>query len=270
MPGGTRVHEGRTYAVTGAASGIGAATAAWLRACGGRVIACDLTASDKMGVDVAADLATAAGRAALVEGVTRLSGGRLDGVVANAGGGPAATMIALNFFGAVMTLEGLRPLLAKSDAPRGLAISSVSSLRPADATVVEACLGLDEPAAAAAARALEGAESGLALYGSAKQALNRWARRTAIAPAWAEAGIPLNVIAPGVVDTPAADWILSTAEGRAEMTRLTPLPAGRPAHADQLAALAAWCVGPDNALMTGQVLYADGGLECRARGDVMW
>jgi NAD(P)-dependent dehydrogenase (short-subunit alcohol dehydrogenase family) len=68
-----------------------------------------------------------------------------------------------------------------------------------------------------------------------------------------------------VVDTPAAAWILSTPQGRAEMARLTPLPGVRPAHPDQLAALAAWCVGPENALMTGQVLFADGGLECRMR-----
>lgn len=254
-------HAGRTYAVTGAGSGIGAAIAAKLRAGGGRVIACDRETGD-----VAADLATVEGRAALVEGVTLLSGGRLDGIVANAGGGPVETMIALNFFGAVATLEGLRPLLAKSPAPRAVAISSVSSLGPVDAAVVEACLRLDETAATAAgARALEGPEAGLTLYASAKQALNLWVRRLAVAPAWAEAGVPLNVIAPGVVDTPAAAWILSTPEGRAEMARRTPLPGARPASADQLAALCAWGVGAENALMTGQVLFADGGLECRAR-----
>ena len=72
-------HQDRTYAVTGAASGIGAATAAFLRERGGRVIACDLH-----GADVIGDLATAEGRAALVDGVSRLRGGRLDAIVANA------------------------------------------------------------------------------------------------------------------------------------------------------------------------------------------
>ena len=259
------MHQGRIYAVTGAASGIGAATAAWLREGGARVIACDLSEGD-----VAADLSTAAGRAALVEGVRRLSGGRLDGVVANAGGGPTGTMVALNFFGTVATLEGLRPLLAASEAPRAVAISSVSSLGPVDVDIVEACLALDETAAVAAGqRAMASPEAGLTLYGSAKLALNRWVRRAAVAPDWAEAGIPLNVIAPGVVETPAAAWILSTAAGRAEMGRRTPLPAARPASPAQLAALAAWCVGPENALLTGQILFADGGLECRARGAVV-
>ena len=266
MPAETRAHEGRTYAVTGAASGIGAATAAWLRAAGARVIACDLADGE-----VAADLATAEGRLSLAEGVARLCGGRLDGVVANAGGGPAETMVALNFFGAVATLEGLRPLLAESAAPRAAVISSVSSLGPVETSLVEACLSLDEAEAiAVGARVLAAGKTGLELYGSAKQALNRWSRRAAVSADWAGAAIPLNVIAPGVVDTPAAAWVLSSAEGRAEMARRTPLPTARPARPDQLAALIAWCVGAENSLMTGQVLFADGGLECQARGESAW
>ncbi|MGZ6040330.1 MAG: SDR family oxidoreductase [Phenylobacterium sp.] len=266
MSGEAGSHEGRSYAVTGAASGIGAATTAWLRARGARVIACDLKDGD-----VAANLATADGRAALTAGVTRLCGGRLDGVVANAGGGPAETMIALNFFGAVATLEGLRPLLEQSEAPRAVAISSVSSLGPGEPEVVEACLNLDEAeACGAVARVLAAGKSGLELYGAAKLALNRWARRTAVSPPWAGAGVILNVVAPGVIDTPAAAWILSSEEGRAEMARRTPLPTARPAPAEALAALAAWCVGRENALMTGQILFADGGMECRMRGDLAW
>ena len=256
--------EGRTYAVTGATSGIGQATATWLRDRGGRVIACDLRDAE-----VVSDLATADGRAALVDGVARLCGGRLDAIVANAGGGPPETMLALNFFGAVATLEGLRPLLAESPAPRALAVSSVSSLSPADPELLAACLAGDEDAAIAKASGDAGAAP-LDLYGVAKSALNRWCRRMAVAPQWAGAGIPLNVVAPGVIDTPAAAWILSNAETKARMDQMTPLPGVRPGQPGQMAALIGWLAGPENALLTGQVLFADGGLECLARGELTW
>ena len=255
----------RTYAVTGAASGIGAATTAWLRARGDRVIACDLATGD-----VAGDLSTGEGRAAVIDGVTRLCGGRLDGVVANAGGGPAETLLSLNFFGAVATLEGLRPMLAKSPAPRALAVSSIAALQPPDPALVDACLSLDEPKAVAAGRAAIAAGAAAGLYGAAKVALNRWCRVAAASADWAGAGILLNVVAPGVIATPAAAWILDSAENRAEMARRTPLPTATPAQPDEMAALIAWCVGPENSLMVGNVLFADGGVECAARGAVVW
>ena len=257
--------SGRTYAVTGAASGIGGGVAAWLRDRGHRVIACDLRDGD-----VAADLATAEGRAALVEGVTRLSDGRLDGVIANAGGGPPATMLSLNFFGAVATLQGLRPLLAGSPAPRAVAVSSIASLQPGDPALIEPCLAHDEPAAVAAAQAAIAKGEGMALYGSAKVALTRWCRKAAVGADWAGADILLNVVAPGVIDTPAAAWILDNPENRAEMMARVPLPSVRPGRPDQMGALIAWLAGPENALMTGQVLYADGGVECAARGELVW
>jgi NAD(P)-dependent dehydrogenase (short-subunit alcohol dehydrogenase family) len=65
----------RTYVVTGTASGIGAATAHYLREQGARVIACD-----RHNADVTADLTTSQGRTELVNSVTRLSGGRIDAI----------------------------------------------------------------------------------------------------------------------------------------------------------------------------------------------
>src|SRR5579859_2206140 len=251
----------RTYVVTGAASGIGAATARRLRRQGGRVIACDLHDAD-----VVADLATPEGRTALVEGVARLSGGRIDAIVANAGGGPPQTSLALNFFGAVATLEGLRPLLTASATPRAVAVSSIASLRPAAAGLVEACLALDE--AEALARAAQGpaAGDGLALYGGAKQALNAWCQRAAVEPQWAGAGIALNVVALGFFDTPAAAYILSDTDLSAQAARMVPMRGAFPGRPDAAAAALAWCVSPENAMMTGQILFVDGGAERLARG----
>jgi NAD(P)-dependent dehydrogenase (short-subunit alcohol dehydrogenase family) len=262
----------RTCVVTGSASGIGAATAQRLREAGSRVIGCDLK-----GAEVICDLATREGRAALVDGVTRLSGGCIDAIVANAGGGPPETSLSLNFFGAVATLEGLRPLLGESPTPRAVAVSSIASLRPPPKGLVEACLALDEAVALAAARgayeagaldggaSLSGAEAGLALYGAAKLALQLWCRRAAPTAEWAGARIPLNVVALGFYDTPAAAYALGNPATRAAMGRLAPLRGAFPGRPEEAAALLAWCVSAENSQMTGQILFADGGAECRAR-----
>jgi NAD(P)-dependent dehydrogenase (short-subunit alcohol dehydrogenase family) len=268
----------RTYAVTGAASGIGAATTSYLRERGARVIACDLH-----NAEVIADLTTIEGRAALVEGVKRLSGGRIDGIVANAGGGPPQTSLSLNFFGAVATLEGLRPLLDGSLAPRAVAVSSIASFSQTDPGLVDACLSLDEPRAIAAAREFaiktapldalspeQAMKLGLDFYGNAKHALNRWCRRVAVTPQWAGAGILLNVAAPGFIDTPAASYILSNPQASAMMGQMVPLRGAFPARPEQMAAMLAWCVSPENSLMTGQILFVDGGAECLTRGENSW
>jgi NAD(P)-dependent dehydrogenase (short-subunit alcohol dehydrogenase family) len=266
----------RTYVVTGAASGVGAATARFLRAQGGQVIACDLHDAD-----VIADLATAEGRAVLVDGVTKLAGGKIDAIVANAGGGPPETSLSLNFFGAVATLEGLRPLLEASAAPRAVAVSSIASLKPPPAPLVDACLRMSEPAAIRVARAFaedmiasqrdrgappEGAQIPVALYGGAKHALQRWCRAAAATPEWAGAGICLNVVALGFFDTPAAAYVLSDAKARAAMQRLAPLRGAFPGRPEEAAAMLAWCVSAENSQMTGQILFFDGGIECLARG----
>lgn len=268
----------RTYVVTGAASGIGAATADYLRERGGKVVGCDLR-----NADVIADLTTSEGRAQLVDGVTRLSGGTIDAIIANAGGGPPQTSLSLNFFGAVATLEGLRPLLKSSPAPRAVAVSSIASFSPIDPQLVEACLSLDERRANEAAMefaakiapidamtAAQGLKVGLDLYSNAKHALNCWCRRVAVKPEWAGAGITLNVVAPGFIDTPAAAYILSDPERSAAMERMVPLGGAYPGRPEQMAAVIAWCVSQENSLMTGQVLFVDGGVECSQRGERSW
>ncbi len=268
----------RTYVVTGAASGIGAATAKYLRERGGRVVACDLRDAD-----VIADLATTDGRARMVDDVRRLSSGRIDAIIANAGGGPPQTSLQLNFFGAVATLEGLHPLLEGGSAPRAVAVSSIASFSPVDPVLVDACLSMDESATPAAAMKFatniapldkltpaQAAQIGLGLYSNAKHALNCWCRRAAVKSEWAGAGIVLNVVAPGFIDTPAAAYILSNPESRKAMGEMVPLRGVYPARPEQMAALLAWCVSPENSLMTGQVLFADGGVECSRRGEKSW
>ncbi|WP_069167544.1 SDR family oxidoreductase [Nocardia altamirensis] len=254
---------GRTYVITGSASGIGAATAALLRERGAKVIGCDLDDAD-----ITADLSTAAGRQSLIDQVT--AHGPIDAVLAIAGGGRTG-LLETNYFGAVATLHGLRPLLAQSPAPRAVAVSSTSSLAPADERIVQACLDGDEAAAVGYLAADPALGGPTGAYGIAKRALNRWVRTVAPTPEWAGAGIALNVVAPGVVDTPAAAWILADDEIRNAVETAAPQPfGGFPGRPEWVAELICWLSSADNRFVTGQIVFADGGSEATAIGDLHW
>ncbi|WP_049563936.1 SDR family oxidoreductase [Nonomuraea sp. SBT364] len=254
---------GRRYVVTGSASGIGAATATMLRERGATVIGCDLGDAD-----IQADLSTPDGRQSLVDQVTER--GPIDAVLAVAGGGKTG-LLETNYFGTVATLEGLRPLLAQSEAPRAVAVSSTSSLAPADERVVQACLDGDEAAAVSYADANPSSGGATGAYGIAKRALNRWVRKVAPTSQWAGAGIALNVVAPGVVDTPAASWIFASEDVRTAVETAAPQPfGGFPGRPEWVGELICWLAGADNRFVTGQVIFADGGAETALIGDLHW
>ena len=108
-----------TIVVTGAASGIGAATCERLSRDGHRTIGVDRHAAD-----VVADLGTQDGRRSAVEKIQAASSGVLDGVVSAAGLGPyddPQAITRVNYFGAVAMLDELRDLLARGSAPAAVA-----------------------------------------------------------------------------------------------------------------------------------------------------
>lgn len=119
-----------------------------------------------------------------------------------------------------------------------------------------------EPGRAANDGAPDAAQVPLALYGAAKQALQRWCRKAAPGAAWAGAGITLNVIALGFYDTPSAACVLEDPRRRAAMAQLSPLSGSYPGRPEAAAALLAWLTSAENTQITGQILYADGGFEC--------
>ncbi|MBF6159029.1 SDR family oxidoreductase [Nocardia cyriacigeorgica] len=256
----------RTFLITGSASGIGAATSDYLRDQGIRVIGADLR-----GADITVDLATEAGRSELVERARELSDGRLDGVIACAGIALFDPLtIQVNYFGAVATLAGLRPLLAAGTDPRAVVISSVASLHPTDTETVDAALAGDEQAAVKAARAAIERGDGAQIYASSKAAIARWVRRTAIAPDWAGAGIALNAIAPGTIVTPMIQPMLDTEEGRRAIDGAVPMPLHGHARPEQIAPLLGFLTSPANSHITGQVVFVDGGADAVLRGEQTW
>jgi len=168
----------RKYVVTGAASGIGKALTEQLRAEGNTVYGVDLRGSD-----VNVDLTSAEGRTGLVSEVTELSGGTIDAVVAVAGlAAPIPATAGVNYFGAIATLEGLRPLLAGSDAPRAAVVASLAALEPTDAPLLGALLANDETKALELAKAIADAPTDTpsnAIYNTSKNAIALWVRTNA-------------------------------------------------------------------------------------------
>lgn len=251
-----------TIAVTGAASGIGAAIRRRLEAQGKEIIGVDLR-----GAEVNADLASADGRDTAVRGVLEACSGKLDGVVACAGLGPQvddlAKIVAVNYFAAHATLVGLQEALRRGEHAAAVAISSNSAtIAPTNDALVEACLSGDEATALRIAASTDGSTA----YASSKLALARWVRRNAPQEGWAGAGVRLNAVAPGAVRTPLLQEGLDhPLWGKA--IRDFPIPLGGFGTADQIAAAVAFLLGPEASFCCGTVLYADGGSDALVRGD---
>jgi NAD(P)-dependent dehydrogenase (short-subunit alcohol dehydrogenase family) len=247
-------------AVSGSASGIGAAVRARLEAAGDRVVGIDLRDAE-----VEADLSSVEGRAAAVEGVREATGGRLDRLVLCAGLGPPvgdARIARVNYFGAVALLDGLLPCLRGGpDAAAVVVASNSAQLGPfQDHPVVLALLEGDEEKACD----LLADDAGYIAYGGSKHALTRAVRRRAAE--WGEAGVRLNAVAPGPTRTP----LLEATEGHpvwGQHAHALPVPLGREASADEIARVIAFLLGPDAAYVHGSVLYADGGTDASVRPD---
>lgn len=251
-----------TIAITGSGSGIGAATAAALQAAGHTIIGIDVR-----NADLSADLSTRDGRTQAVAAVLERCGGVLDGLVLCAGLGPqvepAARIVSVNYFGAVEVLDGLLPALSKGTNPAAVVISSVSSVHLNwDKNPLAAVLEAGDEAAVAAIVDGTGEKRGQVAYAASKNAVTVAVRKRAVD--WGRAGVRLNTVAPGVVETPLLQAGLDDPRyGKAIRDFVAPI--GRSAKPQEIASMIAYLLSSQAGFVHGAQFFIDGGVDAMMR-----
>jgi NAD(P)-dependent dehydrogenase (short-subunit alcohol dehydrogenase family) len=233
--------EGKVAVVTGAASGIGAATAARLRTEGATVVGWDLDGAD-VAVDVRDEDAIAAGVADVVA-----AHGRLDAVVhaaGVAGGGPVHLVPAEEWDRVVdINLKGTF-LVGKYAVAAMLAQDPVDAERGSIVNI-------------ASVEGLAGTEGG-STYNAAKGGVVILTKNMAID--YGRAGIRVNAVCPGFIDTPMLQGVFAM-DGMggvlADITAAHQL--GRLGRAEEIAAAALFLCSSDASFVTGVALPVDGG-----------
>lgn len=251
-----------TTVVTGAASGIGAATRKILEAAGHHVVGVDLR-----NADIDADLSRPDGRAQAVAAVLERCGGRLDALVLCAGLGatfePAATIAQVNYYGVVELLDGLLPALKQGSQPAVVVISSVASTQlPWEKNPLAAALEAGDAAQVEAVLAAAGAKAGNLAYAGSKNALTVAVRQRAVA--WGQAGVRLNTVAPGATQTPLLEAGLNDPRYGQAIRDFVP-PLGRRAEPDEIAAAVAFLLSEQASYVHGAQLVVDGGIDAMTR-----
>lgn len=249
-------------AISGSASGIGAATRAVFEAAGHKVIGIDVR-----NADLVADLSSPAGRAAAVAGVLERCGGALDALVLCAGLGaqfaPASKTVSVNYFGVTELLDGLLPALQKGRAANAVVVSSVASAQLEwDKNPLAAALEAGDEATAGAIVMGAGDKGGHLAYAGSKNAVTVAVRRRAAA--WGAAGVRLNTVAPGAVETPLLQAGLDDPRfGQAIRDFVAPI--ARRAQPAEIAGVIQFLTGPQAAYIHGAQIYVDGGIDALMR-----
>jgi NAD(P)-dependent dehydrogenase (short-subunit alcohol dehydrogenase family) len=220
---------------------------------------------DQAAADVVADLSTPEGRTRAVAEAAARCDGALSGIVTCAGlaGEPSragSLLSAVNYFGTVDVLDGLRPHLSPGGAAVAISSNSTTVQPGIPADLVEACLAHDEELSARIADA----RGAMVAYPATKLAVAHWVRRQATGPEWAGAGFRLNAIAPGMIDTPMIASMRADPEA-GPLLDMLPIPVGRPGRPEEIAALVEFLLGPDGAFFCGSVVFCDGGSDALLR-----
>ncbi len=249
-----RALEGKVAIVTGAAMGMGAATAELFASCGAKVVVADL--NKELGQAVARSIIADGGeavfakvdvtRADLVSDMVKTAVrkfGRLDVAVNNAAGSPDKkplaemdedefdTVLRINLKGVALCLKyEIRQLMAQGGTGSIINIASINGIRPQPS----------DPGYIASKHGVIGLTKSAAMDYSCH-------------------GIRINAIAPGAVDTPMLRRQMQHTGRDLEATgkRLSML--GRAAQPVEIAQASIWLASDASSYVTGVTLPVDGG-----------
>jgi NAD(P)-dependent dehydrogenase (short-subunit alcohol dehydrogenase family) len=232
--------EERKILITGGASGIGRATASLFRREGAKVAVLDRPASPQDETFVPVDVADAASVAQAVRTAEAALGG-LDGVVNAAGifspAGLADTTaelfsrtLAVNLMGTFLVMQAAAPMLLASGPATIVNIGSGVGITPTG--------------------------PGSTAYVASKGGVIAMSKALAmeLAPT-----VRVNVVCPGMVETPMTQGFLRNAAGEVEPALANRYALRRPASPEEIAAAILFLTSAESSFVTGVTLPVDGG-----------
>lgn len=243
--------DGRVVVVTGAARGIGAATAAYLGRQGARVLLLDRDAEAlaeterelrNLGLPIRASVCDVAVEAEVGREVGRLRDeeGRCDGLVNNAGTIEWKELRALD-------LETWERVLRNNLTSHFLCARGFGRL------MLERQHGSIVNVASVAGSA---PESGAGSYSAAKAGAIMLARQLAVE--WGPRGVRANAVSPGIVAAPMAQGFLADPDSLSR--RLEMIASEKIGEQDHIAALIAFLLSDAAGFINGQNIEVDGGM----------
>lgn len=255
---------GKTFAVTGVASGIGAAIVEELKLAGHRVIGFDIVdSSDNVDMFIPLDLMKTE---SIINAAAHVNE-PLDGLCNNAGvppkqSGNARPVLQINFFGQREFTQALLPHLKpggcivnmasraghgwRENLTQVLALSQISNEKALDAFIDEH--GID---------AVRG-------YNLSKEAMLLWTMSET--ETLIQNQLRMNSISPGAVSTPILD---DFAEAFGEKMKRNVARVGRPSTAEDVAKVALFLLSDQSAWLKGIDIPVDGGMGACAAADML-
>lgn len=177
-----------------------------------------------------------------------------------------AAVLDVDLIGVANSLDEFGAVIAPGGS--GVVISSMAGWLVAGRMTAEeeTALALTPTAELLSLPMMRGLSDSGAAYGIAKRA--NQLRVSAASPIWGRRGGRINSISPGVISTPMGQQELSGESGEAMRAMIDGSGTGRIGTPSDIAAAAAFLLGPEASFITGADLLVDGGVVGSVRGGV--